>query len=339
MLQKGDDMKNYFGINLENLLKKNEISQRTLAETLGVSNTAISRYVKGENEPSASLLIELKEKYNINIDDFLTKKIDYFNVKTKNATISFKSDYIDKFIGNYLIYYYNTSFYKGRVDSLAYNTLKYGVLSIYKNSQNKVVANMILFNSRTDAEDYKSNLDLMTNLEIEQSFKSKDDVYVGNVEFNFTQIFISITNVDHNDKGLIILNNPPTDKNYIGGIGTINSVSRARELMPCVQFIIISKYILNKSEGELYSLLGLDISDISVKNETEQLINLFKNLYVNNDDSSDMFLEEYQKVKIIENCLENLMRDLIDANIFRYGKISNSEDDDFYRLIKEQIRK
>ena len=52
-----------------------------------------------------------------------------------------------------------------------------------------------------------------------------------------------------------------------------------------------------------------------------------------------MFLEEYQKVKIIENCVENLMRELIDANVFRYAKVSNSEDDDFYRLIKSEMHK
>jgi len=331
-------MKNCFSYNLENLIKKNALSQRGLADSLGVSNTAISRYIKGENEPSASMLLNLKEKFNINIDDFLTKKIDFFSVSTKSATISFNSNYDEKFIGNYLIYYYNTSFYKGKVDSLAYNTLKYGVLSIYKDTRRKTVANMLLFKSRTDAENYKIKLDKMTGEELEDEFKNNEDVYSGSIDFNFTQIFINITNPKQNDKGLIILNNPPTDKSYIGGLGTINSVSRARELMPCVQFIIISKYILHKSEGELYGLLGLDTSDINIKNETEQLINLFKNLYLNTE-NNEMFLEEYQKVKIIENFLDNIMKDLLDANVFRYAKISNSEDDDFYRLIKEEVSK
>lgn len=327
-------MKNYFSFNLQNLIKKNSLSQRSLAESLGISNTAISRYIKGENEPSSTILLNLKEKFNINIDDFLTKKIDFFSVSTKSATISFNSNYDEKFIGNYLIYYYNSSFYKGKVDSLAFNTLKYGVLSIYKDSTKKTVASMILYKSRTDAENYKLKLDSLNEKEIENEFTNNDDVYTGTIDFNFTQIFISITNLKQNDKGLIILNNPPTDKSYIGGLGTINSVSRARELMPCVQFVIISKYILQKSEGELYGLLSLDTSDINIKNETEQLINLFKNLYLNTE-NNEMFLEEYQKVKIIENCLENLMRDLLDANVFRYAKISNSEDDDFYRLIKD----
>ena len=331
-------MKNCFSYNLENLIKKNAISQRGLAESLGVSNTAISRYIKGENEPSASVLLNLKEKYNINIDDFLTKKIDFFSVSTKSATISFNDNYDEKFIGNYLIYYYNTSSYKGKVNSLAYDTLKYGVLSIYKDAKRKTVAKMLLFKSRTDAENFKLKLDKMSGEEIEVELQNKEYVYFGTIDFNFTQIFINITSPKQNDKGLIILNNPPTDKNYIGGLGTINSVSRARELMPCVQFVIISKYVLHKSEGELYSLLSLGITDINVKNETEQLINLFKNLYINTE-NNEMFLEEYQKVKIVENFLDNIMTDLLEANVFRYAKVSNSEDDDFYRLIKEQVTK
>ncbi len=329
-------MKNYFSENLENLIVNNNISQRTLAETLGVSNTAISRYLKKENEPSSSLLLCLKEKFDIDIDDFLTKKVEFKNRDIKED-ISFSEKYDEKFIGNYLIYYYNNTFYKGKVDYLAYNTLKYGVLSIFKNREGNTEVGLNLFKSRTEAENYKTGLDSMDFEEIETEF-SKPETYRGTIEFNFTQIFITFSNEIQNDKALLILNNPPTERNYIGGLGTINSVSKGREMAPCVQFVLISKYILKKSEGELYSLLGLKVSDINVKNEAEQLLKLFKNLYLNEDNQS-LILEEYQKMNIIENSLENVMRELIDANIFRYAKVSNSEDDDFYRLIKEEIKK
>lgn len=331
-------MKNYFSENLENLIIKNNISQRSLAENLGVSNTAISRYLKKENEPSSTFLLNLKEKYNINIDDFLTKKIDFYDKQRQENSISFSGNYFEKFLGNYLLYYYNNTFYKGKVDSLAYNTLKYGVLSIYKNEENNAEVGLNLFKSRTEAENYKTRLDTMEYADIAKEFL-KPDIYKGTISYNFTQIFITISNGIENDKALIILNNPPSERNYIGGLGTINSISKAREMAPCVQFVLISKYILKKSEGELYSLLGLKVSDINVKNETEQLLKLFKNLYLNVDDNQNMVLEEYQKVNIIESCLENLMRELIDANVFRFAKVSNSEDDDFYRLIKEEIKK
>ena len=48
-----------------------------------------------------------------------------------------------------------------------------------------------------------------------------------------------------------------------------------------------------------------------------------------------MNLEEYQKVKIIENSLQSIVEDVIDANVFRYAKVNSSEDDDYYRILKE----
>ena len=332
-------MVNYFSYNLENLMVINNLSQRALAESLGISNTAVSKYLKGENEPSSSILLELKDKYKINIDDFLTKKLDISTFKeVLSSNINFGNSYVDRFMGNFLLYYYNTGFYKGKVDALTYNTLAFGVLSIFKDSRHNIAVRMLPFKSRTDAENFKLKLDNLSDAEIETEFNG-GDVYRGSLDFNFTQIYIDIKNDRLNDRAFIVLNNPPTESNYIGGLGTVNSVSRSRELMPCVQLVIVSKYVLSKSTGELYSLLSLGSSEINVKKETEQIIRLFKNLYINTENGEDMFLEEYQKVKIIENCVENLMRELIDANVFRYAKVSNSEDDDFYRLIKSEMHK
>ena len=48
-------------------------------------------------------------------------------------------------------------------------------------------------------------------------------------------------NSNKDDEVYFIFNNPPSVEKYIGGLGTINSVSRGREHNPCVQFIILSK--------------------------------------------------------------------------------------------------
>ena len=45
-------------------------------------------------------------------------------------------------------------------------------------------------------------------------------------------------------------------------------------------------------------------------------------------------LDEHKK-KIFEDSLNKILEDLVDANMFRFAKISNREDDDYYRLIKE----
>jgi hypothetical protein len=81
--------------------------------------------------------------------------------------------------------------------------------------------------------------------------------------------------------------------------------------------------------------LALDVVDINVHNETQTLVELFKNLYLNTNENA-LKLEEYQKRKIFEDALENIVADCVESNIFRFAKISAKEDDHYYNLIKEE---
>ena len=131
---------------------------------------------------------------------------------------------------------------------------------------------------------------------------------------------------------MIILNNPPTQSHYIGGLGTVNSISRGREHIPCVQYILFSSKILKIPDGEIYNLLALGISDVNIKNEVNELIILFKRLYNSQKESG---LSEYQQKKIIEDSVKNIISNCIESNMFRFAKVSNFEDDNYYRLIKD----
>ena len=42
---------------------------------------------------------------------------------------------------------------------------------------------------------------------------------------------------------------------------------------------------------------------------------------------------EYQKNYIMQNNIERSVIDIIKRNMFKYGKVSNKEDDKYYRLI------
>ena len=99
-----------------------------------------------------------------------------------------------------------------------------------------------------------------------------------------------------------------------------------------MQYIILSSKILQISDGEIFNLLSLGLVELSIKNETTNLIELFKNLYIEQTNST---LTEYQKRNIIEDTLENIISDVAEANMFRFAKVSNMEDDNYYRLIKE----
>jgi len=149
-------------------------------------------------------------------------------------------------------------------------------------------------------------------------------------------IFISLENKNKDDEAFLILNNPQLKNEYLGGLGTINSVSRGREHNPCVQYVILSRKLIDKPDGELYNILSLDCVDIDFDTQVNDLVPLFKRLYMENNELSNVLNDE-QKASIIENKLKYLFNEIIDANMFRIGKISNHDDDTVYRLLKEGI--
>ena len=320
-----------FNKNLKFIMQKHGLTQKELSEKTGISTGTINNYVTKASEPSVNFLLSLKNMYGINLDDFFTKELSKeIQIKPKNEL---NMEKINRYLGSYIMYFYNSSEYKGKVSAYSKNTLKYGVISlVYEEKTNKIKAIANFIKSRDMAEELKAKLDEKeTALEKEQLHSSVDQLYYGNLEMSDLQLFIYLKSEELNDQSLIIFNNPPSNKKYIGGLGTANSISRGREHMPCIQYILLSRNILKIPDGEIYNLLALGISDVNVETETEQLIALFKNLYVNVDLKDD--LNEFQKKKIVENSLTATLSELIDANTFRFAKVSNMEDDDYYRII------
>ncbi len=134
----------------------------------------------------------------------------------------------------------------------------------------------------------------------------------------------------------MILNNPPSNKKYIGGMSTVNSISHGREHMPCIQYGIMSRYSLNITDGEIYNLLTLNTPEVSIDLDVEQLIKLFKTLYIESSDAS-INLTDYQKKKIVEESVKNTLEELLETNVFKFAKVSDMEDDRYYRIIKEEM--
>ena len=60
-----------FGENLQMLRKKNQLSQEGLAEMLGVSRQAVSKWELGEGYPEVDKLLILSKKLNVSLDSLL----------------------------------------------------------------------------------------------------------------------------------------------------------------------------------------------------------------------------------------------------------------------------
>ena len=61
-----------FGENLQTIRKKNHLSQEGLAEMLGVSRQAVSKWELGEGYPEVDKLLLLSQKLNLSIDSLLS---------------------------------------------------------------------------------------------------------------------------------------------------------------------------------------------------------------------------------------------------------------------------
>ena len=160
--------------------------------------------------------------------------------------------------------------------------------------------------------------------------------YKGGINATEQTIYLDLSNNVNGDQSFVILNNPPTKNEYIGGVGTVNSVARGREHNPCVQFMIMSKKLIDKPDGEIYECLKFDDFNVDLEFAVKDVVDLFKRLY-NDENDISVSLTENQKNAIIQNKLEYHFNETIEANLFRFAKISNKEDDKIYKLIREGI--
>ena len=64
-----------FGENLQTIRKEKHLSQEALAEMLGVSRQAVSKWELGEGYPEVDKLILLSQKLNISLDSLLGNKV------------------------------------------------------------------------------------------------------------------------------------------------------------------------------------------------------------------------------------------------------------------------
>ena len=88
-------MNNNFSENIKKIRKENHLSQEQLAEELGVSRQAISKWESGAAYPEMDKIICICKKYNVNIDDLLHKDIK--ELKGEEETKNSINKYVEEF--------------------------------------------------------------------------------------------------------------------------------------------------------------------------------------------------------------------------------------------------
>ena len=88
-------MNNNFSDNIKKIRKEHNLSQEQLAEELGVSRQAISKWESGAAYPEMDKIISICKKYNCNIDDLLHNDIK--EIKGEEEAKNKTNKYIDDF--------------------------------------------------------------------------------------------------------------------------------------------------------------------------------------------------------------------------------------------------
>ena len=104
-------MNNKFSENLKKIRKDNNLSQEQLADELGVSRQAISKWESAVAYPEMDKIIAICDKFNLNIDDLLHKDIKEVKgeEESKNKINNFVDDIL-KFITNTIDLFTNMNF-------------------------------------------------------------------------------------------------------------------------------------------------------------------------------------------------------------------------------------
>ena len=143
----------YFGENLKKFRKEKEMTQETLAEFLGVTFQAVSKWERGETYPDITMLPVIASFFNVSIDDLLgvdkVKKEEkikeylefYDKMRFKDTPLTFKNfqEAVKEFPGEFRIlvrYMELLMTEKTAKDAPDYEKVSQELMSIYENIQN-----------------------------------------------------------------------------------------------------------------------------------------------------------------------------------------------------------
>ena len=334
--------------NMLRLLKQTRLTQKEMARKLGVAPASMTDYCKGRRLPNMEFFVALKEQFGISIDEFVTKDLTPSDTLAPPKAQVFDQQLLEtykKYCCSQFLYYFDTSKTKGRDIQAPRDSVLYGILYIYENPDSTEVpefkcAAILGIDDRDEVSRLKSKLDKIKDpgkiLEyISSNYESA--AYYG--DFTLSQLygFVSISHAN-TDKALLIFHRVDNNKpEIIGGIGTINSVSKGREHVPVVQFIGMSKYPLSMSVEEIHYNLLLDYPSFEADQEmVDEMITNFKALYADPDGAICKGFSDYEKAIMVKSTLDKYVRTALTRNMFRYGKITGTTDDDqWYHAIKK----
>lgn len=321
-------------------------SQKKMAELLGIGAPQLTKILKGEQTPTVyPFLANIKKWFHYSIDEFLYTDIEMTEKLMGVMDSDLPTANYMKFVGLYQLYYFDTSSFKGRERSDNAKALKSGVMHVEKDPKTDKYTVVAIFNMHKDRADafYReaaSRGQGRSNSYIRQyivSMGSSQHVYYGELELSTKYVYVSLRFENTKDRVQMIFHRPDGNSNkYIGGLGTMVSVSKGRNSAPCLQYIALADTSLHVSEEELAVHLLMHYPNLKTYDSIDDLVEFASELYSTNSDGSDHFsrLSSEHKKTLIRNRMDQIVNETVEKNLFRTVVVSAVDDDEFYHYIK-----
>lgn len=213
-------------------------------------------------------------------------------------------------------------------ERLAAETLKEDLLEKFDDSRK-------IINEGKDAANFDLALELEDrNDELRREYKKRSGYYTGDVSFSDIHAFLNLKSPVFNDNALIVLYAPQkrADHNYIGGIGTVSSITHGSSHMPVAQKIILSSNSLQCSDEEIAEHLFISENKVDLTAEANTLSVLCEKLYSNEEPLA--FLDEDDKRTIIADRMARLIENYVKKNTNCISAVSADEDTKVYKFIR-----
>lgn len=330
------NMISHFHDNLENFMSVNNLSANSLAAKLGCSEKTISTYKISKKIADPKILGKLKKEFDISLDDFLFRKMS-------EAELARNDDFFNMmkyYEGLYIIYYLCTESFKGIENKEASEALRYGILYIYESQAHKSDTHLEC-SAVLGIEDRQELKMLYTNCQqnpqsaIENH--NPDRSYRGQLRLDNDHYYLTLS---HNNENVLMIGysiKNQKKRTYIGGLVTINSVSRGRENAPVLQLAGLSKYFLDCNDEEMEAALHMSYK-IELVDEADRIYEFIKNPPGHSINSKEHHLNEEQLKAIITADIEYEIRRIIEKRVYHHYKLISSEDNLFYHYLKTRLK-
>ena len=336
-------MVSYFHDNLETFMEVNKLSANQLANLLQCSEKTISSYKTTQKVADPKILGGLKTVYDISLDDFLFRRMSREELMREEGSFH-KLLY---YKGLYIVFYLSTESFKGSESKDSSEALRYGLLYVYEsefhksNTSLQCVAGLGIEDKQEILNLYdicQHYIKLKNNTSVISSIESYKGIhfYRGQLTIDKDHYYISMSYISESVLMIGYSISDHTNRPYIGGLVTVNSISRGRENAPVLQLAGLSRNWLDCNDEEMEVALQMHYK-IELGDEAERILEFVKNPPGYLIKSEELKLRDEQLKAILTADIEYEIRRIIEKRVYRHYKMISSEDSLFYHYLKTRL--